>query len=92
MGRKLAKSLHSEGCDQCFQLRVATCCKWGLPEIAIGFHTVHLHKDLGDGFESTFTRLLIPLNSVVRTTLPVRKNGRSYILSPWRREGLEAGG
>lgn len=59
MGRKLASRLHLEGCDQYFKLRVAACCKWGVPEIATGLHAVQLHKDLGDGFENTFTQLLI---------------------------------
>lgn len=36
---------------------MAACHKWGLPEIGAGLHTVHLHKDLSDGFESTFTQV-----------------------------------
>lgn len=35
---------------------MAACCKWGLPGIATGLHAVHLHKDLSDEFESTFTQ------------------------------------
>lgn len=57
MDGKLANRLHSEGHDQCFEFKLAACCKWGLPEITTGLHTVHLHKDLGDGFESTFTQV-----------------------------------